>query len=96
MLMRKLFIVCCCIFSLNLFAQDNYEIQVYGAQTQAKNSSIFELHSNYTFSGEKDIVKGVRPSYRSLHETIEITTGKKIKTKFKIIGDAGCDLHGFM
>ena len=75
MLMRKLLIVCCCIFSLNLFAQDNYEIQVYGAQTQAKHSSIFELHSNYTFSGEKDIVKGVRPSYRSLHETIEITTG---------------------
>jgi hypothetical protein len=58
-----------------LFAQENYEIQVYGSQTQAKHSSIFELHSNYTFNGEKDISKGVRPSYHSLHETLEITTG---------------------
>lgn len=56
-------------------AQDNYEIQVYGSQTQPKNSTIFELHSNYTFNGEKDIVKGVRPSYHALHETIEITQG---------------------
>ena len=72
--MRSL-LICCFFFPLFLFAQDNYEIQVYGAQTQAKNSSIFELHSNYTFLGEKDIVKGVRPSYHALHETVEITTG---------------------
>ncbi len=75
MLMRKLFLFCFILLSCSLMAQDNYEIQVYGAQTQAKNSSIFELHSNYTFSGEKNIVKGVRPSYHSLHETVEITTG---------------------
>lgn len=56
-------------------AQDNYEIQVYGSQTQARRSSIFELHSNFTFSGQKDIVKGVLPSNHSLHETVEITTG---------------------
>jgi len=72
--MRSLF-VGCLLVPVFLFAQDNYEIQVYGAQTQAKHSSIFELHSNFTFSGEKDIVKGVRPSYHSLHETVEITTG---------------------
>lgn len=62
-----------CYLSLN--AQENYEIQVYGSQTQAKNSSIFELHSNYTFDGERDIKDGVRPTYHALHETIEITTG---------------------
>lgn len=55
--------------------QENYEIQVYGSQTQQKNSTIFELHSNYTFNGERNAIKGVRPSYHSLHETIEITHG---------------------
>lgn len=73
--MKKLLSICCCLFYLGVSAQDNYEIQVYGSQTQAKRSSIFELHSNYTFSGEKDIVKGVLPSFHSLHETVEITTG---------------------
>src|SRR4051812_11343141 len=72
--MRSL-LVCCFLLPAVLFAQENYEIQVYGSQTQAKRSSIFELHSNYTFSGEKNINKGVRPSFHSLHETIEVTTG---------------------
>lgn len=58
-----------------LIAQDNYEIQVYGSQTQQKNSTIFELHSNYTFNGETETVHGVTPSYHSLHETLEITHG---------------------
>ena len=66
------FILCC---SFCVHAQENYEIQVYGAQTQQKNSTIFELHSNYTFDGEREIVKGVRPTYHALHETIEITQG---------------------
>jgi len=56
-------------------AQDNYEIQVYGAQTQAKGSTMFELHSNFTFDGAKETDKGVLPSNHALHETIEITTG---------------------
>lgn len=64
-----------CSFLSLAKAQDNYEIQVYGSQTQSPNSTIFELHSNYTFNGEKDIVKGVRPSYHALHETLEITHG---------------------
>lgn len=61
--------------SQSLFSQENYEIQVYGAQTQQKNSTIFELHSNFTFDGEREVIKGVRPSYHALHETIEITHG---------------------
>ena len=60
---------------LLLNAQDNYEIQVYGSQTQQKNSTIFELHSNYTFNGETETVHGVIPSNHSLHETLEITHG---------------------
>lgn len=58
-----------------IIAQDNYEIQVYGSQTQQKNSTIFELHSNYTFNGETETIHGVTPSYHSLHETLEITQG---------------------
>lgn len=73
--MRKIVLICFVLFPVFLVAQENYEIQVYGSQTQAKKSSIFELHSNYTFAGQKDVVKGVRPSYHSLHETIEVTTG---------------------
>ncbi len=66
------------LFSFSFFvasAQDNYEIQVYGSETQAKRTTQIELHSNYTFNGQKLIVDGVRPSNRALHETIEITQG---------------------
>ncbi len=56
-------------------AQNNYEIQVYESQTQAPGSSMFELHSNFTFKGSTQIVDGVLPSNHSLHETLEITTG---------------------
>ena len=40
-----------------------------------KGNTIFELHSNFTFKGEKNIINGVRPSYHALHETVEITHG---------------------
>lgn len=73
--MKKLIPVICIFISFHAYAQENYEIQVYGSQTQAKNSTIFELHSNYTFNGEKQMRDGVRPSYHALHETIEITHG---------------------
>ncbi len=56
-------------------AQENYEIQVYGSQTMNKGMTMFELHSNYTINGEREINKGVLPSYHALHETIEITHG---------------------
>ncbi len=56
-------------------AQNNYEIQVYASPTQPAGSSMFELHSNYTFSGSTQTVDGVIPSNHSLHETLEITTG---------------------
>jgi hypothetical protein len=56
-------------------AQDNYEIQVYASPTQTKGSTMFELHSNFTFDGQKNIIDGVRPSNHALHETLEITHG---------------------
>src|ERR1700693_6288288 len=56
-------------------AQDNYEIQVYGADTVEPGHTMVELHSNFTFEGSKDIVDGVRPTEHALHETIEITHG---------------------
>ncbi len=80
--MRKILLIVILFNCTQLFSQDNYEIQVYGAETQAKHSTIFELHSNYTFSGEKNIVDGVRPTYHALHETVEITQG--ISDNFEI------------
>ncbi|MBS1599638.1 MAG: hypothetical protein JST75_15540 [Bacteroidetes bacterium] len=73
--MRTLLLI---IFFLSIFiakAQDNYEIQVYGSQTQAPKSMIVELHSNFTFKGNTQTEKGVVPSNHALHETVEITTG---------------------
>ena len=58
-----------------LLAQENYEIQVYASPTMPKGNTIFELHSNFTFKGEKNIVEKVIPSHHSLHETVEITHG---------------------
>jgi hypothetical protein len=72
----KYYLLFFCLGCTNVLrAQENYEIQVYGSQTQQKNSTIFELHSNYTFDGEAEVVKGVRPTDHALHETIEITHG---------------------
>jgi len=58
-----------------IVAQDNYEIQVYASPTMNRGQTIFELHSNFTFNGEKNIVDGVRGSFHALHETLEITHG---------------------
>jgi hypothetical protein len=56
-------------------AQDNYEIQVYGADTVAPGNTMIELHSNFTFMGSKTVVDGVLPTEHALHETVEITQG---------------------
>lgn len=67
-----------CAFTLLPFvasAQDNYEIQVYGADTVEAGRTMVELHSNYTIDGQRDTINGVLPSYHALHETLEITHG---------------------
>ncbi len=58
-----------------LWAQDNYEIQVYEAETVPAGSTMFELHSNLTVFGSRQSVDGVVPSYLAWHETVEITQG---------------------
>jgi hypothetical protein len=55
--------------------QDNYEIQVYGAETVAAGKTMVELHSNYTIDGQKETIDGVLPSNHAFHETLEITHG---------------------
>jgi hypothetical protein len=72
--MRSLLLICCLLPLLGS-AQENYEIQVYASPTMSPGMTIFELHSNYTFDGERTIKEGVRPSFHSLHETVEITHG---------------------
>jgi hypothetical protein len=64
-----------CLCPIHLMAQDNYEIQVYGADTVEPHSTMVEFHTNWTAQGEKDVVNGVRPTNQAVHETIEITQG---------------------
>ena len=56
-------------------AQDNYEIQVYGSETQAPRSTMVELHSNFTVEGSKTVIDGMLPTNHAEHETIELTQG---------------------
>ena len=56
-------------------AQGNYEIQVYGADTETPKSTMVELHSNFTSSGQKHLIDGVYPTNHQQHETLEITQG---------------------
>lgn len=57
------------------WAQDNYEIQVYGADLVPRGVTMVELHSNYTFHEASDTTSGVRSTLHAVHETVEITHG---------------------
>lgn len=61
--------------ALPAVAQDNYEIQVYDAETVAPGHTMVELHSNFTIDGSKQMVDGLEPTNHAFHETIEITHG---------------------
>ena len=63
------------VFASVLLAQDNYEIQVYGADTVPARTTMLELHSNYTAEGERQVVDGLEPTDGAEHETVEITQG---------------------
>src|SRR5437879_4648454 len=56
-------------------AQDNYEIQVYGADTVDPGATMVEFHTNFTAEGSKTVVDGVLPSNHAVHETLELTHG---------------------
>ncbi len=62
-------------FSIPLFAQENYEIQVYPSETLKPKATMVELHSNFTIQGTKQTIDGVLPTQHQWHETIEITHG---------------------
>lgn len=75
-LIRPLQISLLCVVAASLaYAQDNYEIQVYGSETVLPGHTMVELHSNFTFSGSKDLVDGIYPTEHAWHETLEITQG---------------------
>ncbi|HEX5227074.1 MAG TPA: hypothetical protein VFW44_05165 [Bryobacteraceae bacterium] len=63
------------LLSLPLFAQDNYEIQVYGSELVPPGHTMLELHSNFTVQGQKTSLDGLYPTEHQLHETVEITHG---------------------
>ena len=64
-----------CLLSRPAQAQDNYEIQVYGAETVPKGETMVELHSNFTFEGNKTPNNGIVSSHHAFHETLEVTRG---------------------
>lgn len=74
--MEKVLFSLLLIFSgVGALSQDNYEIQVYGSETVPKQSTMVELHSNYTFGGTRVVKNKVLPTHNIFHETIEITHG---------------------
>jgi hypothetical protein len=59
-----------------VYAQGNYEVQVYGSELVPPGATMVEVHSNFTFRGTKGIAEdGTLPSEHALHETLEITHG---------------------
>jgi hypothetical protein len=56
-------------------AQGNYEIQVYSSDLVARRHTMFEFHSNFTPSGQKNPPDLTQPTDHAFHETFEITHG---------------------
>src|ERR1700751_192646 len=71
--MLKLFLAAAVVAPL--FAQGNYEIQVYPSETVKPGATMFELHSNFTVEGAKTTTDGTLPTEHQWHETVEITHG---------------------
>src|SRR6516225_3687546 len=70
---RIFFFACLLLFSCDIFAQAENEIQVYASPTVQPNLSLFELHSNYTFEGSKDLPDPKSAQYLNL--SLEFTHG---------------------
>jgi len=64
-----------CLFAAAAYAQENYEIQVYGSETIPRGVTMIELHNNFTAKGSKKTDDGTLPTTHAWHETIEITHG---------------------
>lgn len=72
---RRALVVAALLAPATALAQDNYEIQVYGSETVAPATTMFELHSNFTWDGRRQVVDGLWPTQDAEHETLEITHG---------------------
>lgn len=74
-------------------AQDNYEIQVYGSELVDMGHTMVELHSNFTSDGSKKVDDGVLPTNHVFHETVEITHGWTpwFETGFYFFNSLGTD-----
>ena len=57
------------------WAQENFEIQVYGAETIAPGQTMVELHSNVAVQGTTRKEDRVLATQGAFHETLEITRG---------------------
>ena len=68
-------IIIFCITGISSTAQNNYEIQVYGSETQTPLTTMFESHSNVTVMGFRQDQNGVIADDLAWHETIEVTQG---------------------
>jgi hypothetical protein len=73
--MRLLLAAAGLLYATSLFAQGNYEIQVYGAETVAPGDLMVELHSNFTPIGQTHLIDGIFPTNHQEHETLELTQG---------------------
>jgi len=72
----QVFLIISLLFSSNVCAQAESEIQVYASPTAQKNSSLFELHSNYTFEGPRYGPLPVEPdASKTLNLSLEFTHG---------------------
>lgn len=56
-----------------IFAQADFEIQVYSSPITEKGETFLELHSNYTFRGADNLIDA--SSAKFLNESLEITHG---------------------
>lgn len=71
--MRKFLLLVLLLPGKVCFCQADNEIQVYASPTVVKHTTIFELHSNYTFRGSKLLADP--QSAHWTNETLEITHG---------------------
>jgi hypothetical protein len=70
---NRLLFIAIILSPVYLFAQADNEIQVYASPTIGNKLTIFELHSNYTFKGSKNLPDPKSAHY--LNESLEITHG---------------------
>jgi outer membrane putative beta-barrel porin/alpha-amylase len=61
--------------SAPVVAQENFEIQVYGAETMKPGNTMLELHTNTAVQGTTRTTDGVRRTQGAWHETLELTHG---------------------